>query len=304
MDDEETISSPRNMASLPTHIQPKASSTSTTKASSKRSIRVALLGNSILYYNDTPRLLVNLLKRRGYTRVTQDSCLRGGSTLVSLARNGNGMSSKFHTPAALRSDGTYDIGSPTVQSLLAKDWDFVIVNDHTQAPARDGSRAASKEALQSTYLPQWVNSDGSRPTVIFLMTAAYRSPVSGSDDLGTVEEFTALLQEGYKEYQAVTPGSKIAPVGLAYQYLHQHHPDVWDTLYATDDLHPSPHGTLLQTYVLFATMTNSCPPMKYLSSWWNVARYMQPPEEDPSLPLPTAEEAAFLRTIACQVCGV
>ena len=215
------------------------------------------------------------------------------------------MSSKFHTPPALKSDGTtYDIGSSTVATLLAKDWNVVIVNDQTHAPARVSSRTNSKDVLKSTYLPRLKNSDGTFATVIFLMTAAYRRrSVEGTDDLGTFDQFTAKLHQGYMEYQGVIPGSKVAPVGLAYQYLRSQDRDVWESLYVEDDIHPSPHGTLLQVYVLYATITHTCPPTRYSLSWWDDARYMQPPELDP-LPLPTSEEALYLRSIACHVCGV
>jgi hypothetical protein len=214
------------------------------------------------------------------------------------------MAEKFRTPAARKADGTYDIGAPTVHDLLSQNWDFVIVNDHTQAPAREEFKAKSKEALKSVYLPQLSDVHGDlSPTVIFLMTAAYRRQVNDSDELGNFDEFTEKLQQGYSEYQEMVPGSKVAPVGLAYQYLRHHHPKIWEGLYANDDFHPSPHGTLLEAYVLFATMTEFCPPSDYSLDWWNMARYMQPPNEEP-LPLPTVEEATFFREIACKICGV
>ena len=292
--------------SPPTSIQltcPNNESMSSNE-SKKSSIRVAHLGNSIQYYNDCPRLLEHLLKMK-YEQVAQDSCLRGGASLVSLLHKGNGMTRKFRTPPAKRLDGTYDTGAPTVADLLRHKWDFVILNDHTQAPARMDVRAKSKRILQSFYLPLLSKLDDGTlsPTVVFLMTAAYRSPVNDSDEIGTYENFTAKLREGYSEYQSLIPGSKVAPVGLAYQYLHLHHPNVWEGLYARDDFHPSPHGTLLEAYVLFVTITETCPPMEYSSDWWRAARYMQPPEDEP-LPLPSSEEARFLREVACRICGV
>jgi len=292
--------------SAPTNMQlacPRNESMSSNE-SKRSSIRVAHLGNSIQYYNDCPRLLEHLLKLK-YEQVTQDSCLRGGASLVSLSQKGNGMTRKFRTPPAKRLDGTYDTGAPTVVDLLRPKWDFVVLNDHTQAPARMDVRAKSKRILQSVYLPLLSKLDDGTvtPTVVFLMTAAYRIPVNDSDEIGTYDIFTAKLREGYAEYQALIPGSKVAPVGLAYQYLHQHHPIVWEGLYARDDFHPSPHGTLLEAYVLFATITETCPPMDYSSDWWRAARYMQPPEDEP-LPLPSLEEARFLREVACRICGV
>ena len=273
---------------------------------SSDSIRVAHLGNSIQYYNDCPRLLEHMLRTK-FGTVQQDSCLRGGATIVSLFQEGNGMSKKFATPNARKEDGSgeYDIGSLTVEDLLRstsdKSWDFVVINDHTQSPARDDSKKLSMGALEKHYLPMLHTGT----TVIFLLTAAYRKHVKNSEDLGTFEEFTKRLVQGYKEYQQLLDSkqqpSKIAPVGLAYQFVKNHvGQDEWERLYARDDFHPSPHGTLLEAFVLYCTMVGEVPPI-YHRDWWNTARYMQPSTMEP-LPIPTDTDAAMLRDTACEVC--
>eukprot|EP00957_Ditylum_brightwellii_P171565 13061583-Ditylum_brightwellii.AAC.1 len=66
------------------------------------------------------------------------------------------MQKTFRTPNAIlqtnsgsnkEEDPTYDIGAPTVDALLSKQWDFVVMNDFTQAPARQSYREASSRAL-------------------------------------------------------------------------------------------------------------------------------------------------------------
>lgn len=272
-------------------------------------VRVAHIGNSIQYYNDCPRLLERMMKEYfGSNNVSQDSCLRGGASLVSIWTKGNGMANKFATPNAQRPDGTYDIGSPTVQDLLqSSDWDYVIMNDHTQSPARQESRDKTIQELVNNYLPALSTTD-KYPTVVFLMTAAYRKPVKDADQLGSYDEFTEKLKQGYTAYQAVIPNSMVAPVGLAFQHVRNHYPKrddtdfFWEMLYARDDFHPSPHGTLLEAFILFATIVGKAPPV-YSPAWWDTARYMQPPEEEP-LPLPTEQEGKILRSIACSICHV
>eukprot|EP00934_Nitzschia_sp_Nitz4_P006375 Nitzschia sp. Nitz4//scaffold76_size158648//6831//7808//NITZ4_002526-RA/size158648-processed-gene-0.157-mRNA-1//1//CDS//3329557785//6365//frame0 len=275
-------------------------------AKSNSQIGIAHVGNSIQYYNDCPRLLEHMLRTR-YDSVFQDSCLRGGATLSSLLVKGNGMARKFGSPTAKRPDGTFDIGSPTVRDLLSSGRvDVVVVNDHTQWPVREDSKRESIEVLKKSYLPLFA--EAGSPEVILLMTAAYRKEAKGSGDLGTYDEFTAKLKEGYTEYQGLIPNSKIAPVGLAFQRAKQELPSndegrfSWETLYAIDDFHPSPHGTLLEAFVLYITIVGAAPP-KYDSKWWATARYFQPSDEQP-LPLPTNEEASILWKLACQVCGV
>jgi hypothetical protein len=249
-----------------------------------------------------------MLEGRYQKPVVQDSCLRGGATLISLLEKGNGMAKKFASPPALRvEDESYDIGAPTVEALLtSKDaWDFVILNDHSQSPVREETKTKTLQVLKEQYVPMMAGNKNT--TVIFIQTAAYRKPVKDSEDLGTFDDFTNLLQQGYLEYINVFPDTaraKLAPVGQAYQFVKQHHPSsVWEALYARDDFHPSPHGTLLAAYVLYCTMVQEAPPMTYSTSWWERARYMQPPDTE-ALPLPTEEEAQLLRQVACTVCEI
>lgn len=275
------------------------------------SIHVAHIGNSIQYYNDCPRLLEHMLQTR-FRHVQQDSCLRGGATLSSLLESGNGMGEKFASRPLVskRDDGTFDTGAPTVEGLLEEaPWDVVVMNDQTQSPARPKNKRASMKVLETKYLPMFetIMARTKRSlTVVFIQTAAYLSPVKDSEDLGSFDEFTEKLRQGYQEYANVllpNVDAKVAPVGLAYQYIRTTHGDaMWAKLYARDDFHPGPLGTYLEACVLYCTIVAEAPP-QYNISWWKSARYMQPPEEEP-LPLPSNKEAAMLWEAACYVCQV
>jgi hypothetical protein len=59
-------------------------------------VRVAMIGNSIMYYNDLPRLLEAM---SGGT-ITQDSCLHGDASIQSHLIYGNGMATKWNTGQA------------------------------------------------------------------------------------------------------------------------------------------------------------------------------------------------------------
>ena len=275
-------------------------------------ISIGFLGNSILYYNDAPRLIEYMLKLKSqqWNAVFQDSCLRGGASFITLLEKGNGMAEKFATPNARREeDGSYDIGAPTVPTLLAettttaeqsdKPWDYIIMNDYTQAPARNETRNETIKILQEKYLPMI---DTNLTTVVFLQTAAYRRHVKNSDDLGNFDEFTRRLYEGYNEYAKHIPNSKVAPVGQAYQYIKNHEKELgydssdaddetqtfWYKLYQDDNFHPSPHGTLLEASVIYCTITGKSPPPYDDISWWEKykPRRMQPPDLSP-MSLPT-----------------
>ena len=92
-----------------------------------------------------------------------------------------------------------DKGAPDVASLLSRSWHYVVMNDYTQAPAREESRRASVEVLKTQIAPLLEQCGG---TPVLLETWAYRAHTKGSDDLGDHAEFTSRLQEGYREYAA------------------------------------------------------------------------------------------------------
>jgi len=278
------------------------------KKSRQQEISIAFCGNSMLYFNDTPRLVQQMMQEMGKI-VYQDSCLRGGASLPSLLKNGNGMAQKFASEEAKRSDGSYDTGAPSVQELLTsrQSWDFVVCNDYTQAPARSDSIAATTTALSEQYAPLFLKA--STGAVVLIQTPAYRvEGIKDSQDLGSFEEMTNLLAQGLQSYQQTLEKEgiedcRIAPVGEAYRYLHAHSRDLWRKLYSWDDFHPSPFGTWLQACVIFCTCFPEEAPPVYNAQWWEQSRYMQPPDEKP-LPLPTLEEASELRRVASLVCGV
>jgi len=139
-------------------------------------------------------------------------------------------------------NGTYDIGISTVEELInGSDLDFLIMNDYTQAPVRSKKKEASMEALRTSYIPM-LNSKPNPPTVIFIQTAAYKSPVKNSNDLGSFEEFTDNLLQGYEEYAELirsTSGgnihAKVAPFGLAHRYVKEMYGNkLWESLYHWD----------------------------------------------------------------------
>eukprot|EP00592_Proboscia_alata_P000641 CAMPEP_0194373962 /NCGR_PEP_ID=MMETSP0174-20130528/22328_1 /TAXON_ID=216777 /ORGANISM="Proboscia alata, Strain PI-D3" /LENGTH=383 /DNA_ID=CAMNT_0039153251 /DNA_START=231 /DNA_END=1382 /DNA_ORIENTATION=- len=328
------------------------------------STRIAFIGNSILYFNDSPRLMEqfgseaavaslpsdNINNSSTTRRIVQDSCLRGGASLITILEKGNGMANKFRTDNARiimsscndASDTNsssseiayeYDIGVPNVTLLLSESsnnsssWDYVIMNDYTQAPARIENRSATIQTLIKDYIPllsiKQNNSNSFNDktiTPILLMTWAYRKPCKDSDDLGSVTEFMEKLWEGYKAYakaldevlltdlssstkETAPRKTRIAPVGLAFYRIHQQNPTLWEKLFHTDDFHPSPHGTLLQCFVLYWTVFQKMPPKSFIfdaidqNILWSTSRMMQPAGEDP-LPRPTRQEAEYLMGVA------
>ena len=87
-------------------------------------VSIAMIGNSIQYYNDLPRLL----EAMGAGKLKQTSCLHGNSNFEDHLRLGSGMYTKWQTGQALILDEdtplrlsdslAYDYGACTPQQLL------------------------------------------------------------------------------------------------------------------------------------------------------------------------------------------
>jgi hypothetical protein len=339
-------------------VEKSSSSHDSSSSSNRGGVRVAYLGNSIQYYNDCPRFLTNLSQG---AIAHQDSCLRGGASLVTLWTKGNGMKHK-HKFATMNAkiistvlpvgenhgeggggnengngddeyDVVYDVGSPTVQDLLTTTsllgcddtknnqdcsrWDYVVINDHTQGPARPVSQKKHEQILLDKYVPLILNNHGATPIII--ETHAYRySGIHNSEDLGsTPHEFTHLVRTGVQSYihalQTKLPKTiqpRMAPVGTAFLHVHDDNYKMWESLFDPfDHFHPSPSGTFLQGCVLYWTMFDSPPPLprsdEEISDLWKDARVMHDISNgDQGPPLPTMIEAEYLWNVAKIICEI
>ena len=290
--------------------------------------QVAFLGNSILYFNDCPRFFVNL----GQGSVArQDSCLRGGTNLAELWDQGNGMRQHGFATAAAKtgaggSDGgdAYDVGAPTVRALLGgadgggsaggrTTWDFAVLNDHTQGPARSASREAARTVLLERYLPLLLASGA---TPVFVETAAYLVPgIHGSADLGSADEFQRRVREGLRAYvDALRPrlppaqAPRLAPVGAAFACVRDRDRALFERLFDPyDHFHPSATGTFLQGCVLHCTLFGRSPPLPRTeadtANLWRDSRIKHRSGREKRQRLPSVMDVEYLWGIANEVCA-
>ena len=243
--------------------------------------RVAFLGNSICYYNDLPRLLATLHGGR----LHQDSCMRGGADLPTLFARGNGIS---HLYGPLRA------GAWSARRLLAKRWDFVVLQDQTQAPARAAPRAASAASLAADYAPLLRGA-----TPVLLETYAYDAPHKG--DVGGLDAFARDLEAGYAAYAAAlaaagAPAPRVAPCAAAFEIVRAERPALWRSLFQEDGYHPTPRGSLLLACVLYETIFEKPPALDDVAApatLWSSARYFGG-ERDGAPAFPTADECRYL----------
>jgi hypothetical protein len=203
-------------------------------------------------------------------------------------------------------------------------WDVVVMNDQTLYPGIVRKRKKSLRVLKQVYTDLFLES-GARP--VFLVTYAYQRDYSVGDDdddnnndddsvdddvtsqLGDIPEFTSRIYYGYLQYAeklaSALPEHQqpvLAPVGLAFLYVYEENRDMWEMLFYDDGFHSSPHGTYLMGCVLYATLYGRMPSSTVkLDQLWNRARRMQHYGMGEDKPLPTKQEAAYLRLVAERV---
>ena len=294
--------------------QPSAANNHQHSGNNRRVLKIAFVGNSIIFVHDGPGLLAAMLEATGDYTVTYDACLTGGASLVSLWHEEVGCTPQFST--------TRRDGSMTMERLLVgsskddphrqqQEWDYVILNDQSRSPAISYTRRATLRALNQTYAPRLYNAGA---TPIFLQTAAYRSAVARGPMLGSFADFTQNLAEGYQAYANVfteyfttrqqqdtaminqrrrPTKALVSPVGQAFAVLQGHDPDLFDKLYM-DDVHPSTWGTWLQACVLYITLMGQEPP-PYTPHFWTLPVTSR---RRTAFPIPTLAEGEALRAAA------
>jgi len=169
-------------------------------------------------------------------------------------------------------------------------------------PTNDYGRMISSYALSSLYAPLL---KGAGSTPILFMTWGYWRDNMDQSELVDVPTFTKFLYDGYHYYanvlEQVGCKPKIAPVGLAFLVIWEENFSFWKKLFGEDKYHPSPHGTYLAACVIYATIHDHLPPSstRFTNQVFSRSRGMQL-SGDPQ-PLPTEEEAIYLRWIAKRV---
>jgi hypothetical protein len=136
-------------------------------------VRVAMLGNSMMYFNDMPRVLEAMARGR----LEQSSCLHGNADFSSHLWYGNGMYDKWTSGQGRiygNDDDTtlYDFGACSVQQLLfGTDSRMVSQNDDETQSSSYISKNVYGQGSNSTFVPEdaWeyeLVDDGTNPCLM------------------------------------------------------------------------------------------------------------------------------------------
>lgn len=182
-------------------------------------MRILMLGNSFTYYHDMPQILGGIL----------------GAEVVARTRGGAALAEQLN-PAT-------DMGAGTLRALREEKWDYVVLQEQSNAPAL--RRAAFLKSAAA--LCALIRENGATP--VFYATWAYRE---GSEKLAstpyTYAEMDAALTDSYR-CAAQENVALMAEVGTAFTQMRGivH-------LYEPDDYHPSEAGSVLAASVIARTI--------------------------------------------------
>jgi hypothetical protein len=197
------------------------------------SVKILLIGNSYTYYHEMPTAIRTIAS----TQNLKWSCTRvcpGGYSFTQHLQN-------KETVAAIQKGG----------------WDYVILQEHSLAPAR-----ATEEVTQTVYpaassLDSMIHVHSPKAKVVFYMTwgrkDGYEYEWNGAK-YSLINSYEGMQQRLITSYleMAYMNRAWCAPVGMAWQRVRKERPGY--ILYTPDRSHPSVLGSYLAANVIFTVI--------------------------------------------------
>lgn len=208
----------------------------------EKQINVLFLGNSLMYFNDMPKLFASLAQAAGKP-VTVGSVTKGAATMSDFAAEQTEVGRKLRTK-------------------LDQHWDYIIIEpsrritpDEPTVLAAELEAAKRLQALAGSVGAEillysvWGNNTGSlkifhaeSPTAI---TAVGKRAISRADH-------AQFMREVGKRVSAELGGAPIIDAGRAFEYMIANMPGV--NLYDPDERHPSAEGSYLAACAVYARL--------------------------------------------------
>jgi hypothetical protein len=215
----------------------------------RKTVRLAWVGNSFVYYNNLPQMLACLLKYDGIN-FKQKRVLVGGQSLHGHSQD------------------------PSVSNLLAQNqWDYVVLQDNSAVPGGCDEHKLNESitALRDVFSPLLPKSGSGRVLLYSSWGHKVGSPVleKYAEQYPSFEVMNEKTAAGYCVYKTVLKQAfldvAIVPVGRAFSCVYQsdveqgRDPDaplsLFSRLFAPDSFHPSPLGTFLSACVFHHIIT-------------------------------------------------
>ena len=182
-------------------------------------MRILMLGNSFIFTNDLPAMLAESL----------------GAEVISHTRGGARLAEQINPKTRM--------GASTLRALAEEKWDYVILQEMSNAPATTTAKFLETAGKLCTLIRE----NGAKP--VFYATWAYKN---GSEKMKAMpfsyEEMYRKMYEAYHQ-AAEQNDALIADVGKVFFERAQS-----VDLYAADGCHPNIEGTRLAAQVIAETI--------------------------------------------------
>lgn len=191
-------------------------------------LRVLFIGNSYTFVNDLPATLAELARAGGHT-IETGMAAEGGWTLAQHAASG-----------------------PTLDLLAAQRWDYVVLQEQSQAPSIQSARAATMYPATRVLVEKIRQAQA---TPLLFQTWAHRG---GWPEMGmpSYQSMQAQVDQGYRGIGSELK-VQVAPVGDAWANALGRDPGA--ELWQADGSHPSEQGTYLAACVFYAAIFGESP---------------------------------------------
>lgn len=195
----------------------------------KPSLKVLIIGNSLVYTNDLPGILSGMLKAKGHTADVQSATNPGWSLFQ-------------HSESAA-----------TQEAIEKTCWDYIVLQEQSALPTNDDQRRKAMVPAIN-ILKGRVKENCSTKTVLFL-TWGYQGGLVNNGFPGFDQMQDKLIQAFTAS--AAETGSEVAAVGAAWRLVYDQSPPF--SLWMDDGLHPSIRGSYLSACVLYKSLTGDDP---------------------------------------------
>jgi len=216
-------------------------------------LRVLILGNSLVFFNNLPTVFENVARSAG-KNISVSSVTRGSATISDYASN-----QTVHGAKA------YDL-------LLSQKFDYVIVEPSRRIVPKEYDTTTFDAELAATRVMKQMAADAGAQLLLYAVWGDQDDIITKYDATNPIamvkgdsisyprKEHVKFLQVDVAEYFASQVGlsnSAIIKAGYAFENYYDSYPT--ENLYNADQRHPNLDGTYLAACTFFATIYNQTP---------------------------------------------
>lgn len=179
-------------------------------------IKVLLIGNSYVYVNNLPAVIIEAAASTN-NEIIIDTSVPGGYTL------------KMHSK-----------DSSTINKIKKGIWDYVVLQEQSQLPASKFIKVETDVLPYAHCLDSTIHKYNPNCKTVFYMTWGRKNGDSFTTPFQTYQEMDSLISIRYM-LMAKINHAILSPAGVVWNYIRKYYPEI--ELYSNDGSHPSEAGT-------------------------------------------------------------